>query len=372
MSLWVAHLKFNLTTTVVLAMLSLLACTVHAVEWRPLAAPAGMQSMIDLASVRNAHGAQHFLLRREYTEARALPSGKPFRSTRINYAADCATQSVTPTLTAYYGDDRRLTHSEQHARVPRSAYTPALPGSDIAEALVLTCQRLATHANADVPSRSDPKPQVAQRGDSSGSGIVLNENGDVLTSHHVVASCAAHEVIDENNQPFRAALLASDVWRDLALLRVDKRFTHTARLRTDAAPRLGEAIAVVGYPLVSVLGTKPTVGFGHVSATTGINDSPAQMQISAPIQRGHSGGPLFDQAGNVIGVVTSKLDALKIAASVGDLPQNVNFAIRGDVVRAFLEAQHVSFTSSRETARLESTDIAAQGALITVRVRCLR
>jgi hypothetical protein len=96
------------------------------------------------------------------------------------------------------------------------------------------------------------------------------------------------------------------------------------------------------------------------------------MQISVPVQRGNSGGPVFDQAGNVIGVVVSKLDALKVAERVGDLPQNVNFAIRGDVVRNFLEDNNIVFTASNDSARLENTEIASRGAAATVRVRCLR
>ena len=53
--------------------------------------------------------------------------------------------------------------------------------------------------------------------------------------------------------------------------------------------------------------------------------------------RGHCSGSVLDQAGNLIGVVVSKLDALKLAERMGDLPQNVNFAIRGEAVRSFLE-----------------------------------
>jgi S1-C subfamily serine protease len=96
------------------------------------------------------------------------------------------------------------------------------------------------------------------------------------------------------------------------------------------------------------------------------------MQISVPVQRGNSGGPVLDQAGNVIGVVVSKLDALKLAQRTGDIPQNVNFAIKGEVVRTFLEAQNIDFTSSDNSSRLEHTDIASRGAAVTVRVRCLR
>jgi V8-like Glu-specific endopeptidase len=103
------------------------------------------------------------------------------------------------------------------------------------------------------------------------------------------------------------------------------------------------------------------VGFGHVSSTVGIRGNQSQMQISVPVQRGNSGGPVFDQSGNVIGVVVSKLDALKVAERVGDLPQNVNFAIRGDVVRNFLDANNVVFTASNDTAKLENTEIASRG-----------
>jgi S1-C subfamily serine protease len=103
-----------------------------------------------------------------------------------------------------------------------------------------------------------------------------------------------------------------------------------------------------------------------------VKGNPAQMQIDVPIQRGNSGGPVFDAAGNVIGIVVSKLDALKLAKSTGDLPQNINFAIRGDVVRAFLEAQHVDFTASSASSKLENTEIANRGTAVTVLVRCIR
>ena len=104
----------------------------------------------------------------------------------------------------------------------------------------------------------------------------------------------------------------------------------------------------------------------------GVRGNPAQMQISVPIQRGNSGGPVFDQAGNLIGVVVSKLDALKLAQRTGDLPQNVNFAIRGESVRIFLESNKIEFEAAQDTAKLENTEIASRGAAVTVRVRCIR
>ena len=60
----------------------------------------------------------------------------------------------------------------------------------------------------------------------------------------------------------------------------------------------------------------------------GLLDDISQLQISAPIQPGNSGGPLLDEYGNVAGVVVAKLRALAVAKATGDIPQNVNFAVK--------------------------------------------
>jgi len=201
---------------------------------------------------------------------------------------------------------------------------------------------------------------------------VINRSGLILTSEHVVRQCNAYVVVRDSNRILKATLKAADAVRDLALLAVEESFPLAASMRKDAAPKLGESVTVVGYPLVNVLSAQPNVSFGHVNSTVGAKGNPAQMQIDVPIQRGDSGGPVFDAGGNVIGIVVSKLDALKLAKSTGDLPQNINFAIRGDVVRSFLEDQNVDFTVSSASAKLENTEMASRGAAVTVLVRCIR
>jgi S1-C subfamily serine protease len=334
--------------------------------------------MVDLDSVKPQKDFVSFTLRRAYRDGQSDPAGNEYFSMRLIVIADCSAGSAVTAVTQYYGEDRKLVHRDVQKKIAKSEFTAPESGSDMAEGIKLACARLAESGNGKPgsvgkaePDQPKAKAPVPARS-SSGSGIVVSRHGLVLTNQHVVRQCDSYEVIDESGRRLKAALQAVDATHDLALLTVREEFPAAALLRKEAAPKLGEAVTVVGYPLVAVLGTRASVGFGHVAGTTGIRGNLGQMQISVPIQRGHSGGPVFDQAGNVIGVVVSKLDALKVAQRMGDLPQNINFAIRGDVVLSFLEAQGASFTASDASAKLENTDIAARGAIVTVRVRCIR
>jgi serine protease Do len=67
------------------------------------------------------------------------------------------------------------------------------------------------------------------------------------------------------------------------------------------------------------------------------------LQISAPIQPGNSGGPLLDASGHLVGIVTAGLDAVRMAKLVGDIPQNVNFALKAEVARTFLDSKRIGY-----------------------------
>ncbi|HEX6006635.1 MAG TPA: serine protease [Burkholderiales bacterium] len=351
--------------------LAVVASGASAADWKSVPSPAEYKAMVDLDSVKPQKNFASFTLRRAYRDGQTDPAGNEYFSTRSIVIADCNAGTAVTAVTQFYGEDRKLTHRDVQKRIAKSEFDTPEAGSDMAEAMKLACARLA-ESGKDGKAEAAPKSSKPLARSSSGSGIVVSREGLVLTNQHVVRQCDSYEVIDDASRRLKAALLAVDTANDLALLTVREEFPAAALLRKDAAPKLGEAVTVVGYPLVAVLGTRPSVGFGHVAATAGIRGNAKQMQISVPIQRGHSGGPVFDQAGNVIGVVVSKLDALKVAQRIGDLPQNINFAIRGDVVVSFLESQGASFTSSDSPRRLENTEIAARGAAVTVRVRCIR
>jgi S1-C subfamily serine protease len=94
------------------------------------------------------------------------------------------------------------------------------------------------------------------------------------------------------------------------------------------------------------------------------------IQTTAPVQPGNSGGPLLDQSGNVLGIISSQLDALRIAEAIGKIPQNINFAIKASVVRAFLDANGVEYRTASSIAKLDSTVIADQARKFTFAVEC--
>ncbi|MBT5861197.1 MAG: trypsin-like serine protease [Alphaproteobacteria bacterium] len=168
---------------------------------------------------------------------------------------------------------------------------------------------------------------------ATGTGFVITDDGHVITNNHVIAGCSAVRVRTGSQQTVDAEVRAAEPDSDLALLMApDLRVADTAAFRAGRGIRPADDVVVIGYPLFGaelVTSTEAIVTTGAVSALAGPGDDRRIMQITAPVQPGNSGGPLLDGAGNVVGVVVAKLDAILVAEAIGDIPQNVNFAIQG-------------------------------------------
>ena len=141
-------------------------------------------------------------------------------------------------------------------------------------------------------------------------------------------------------------LVARDQKNDLALLRVANPPSAVAAFRDGAPVRAGDTVVALGYPLPTLLSSSATLTVGYVSALSGMEDDARYLQISAPVQPGNSGGPLLDASGHLAGIVTSKLNAENVARFIGDIPQNVNFAIKAEVVRTFLDSKGIAYKSA--------------------------
>jgi len=194
---------------------------------------------------------------------------------------------------------------------------------------------------------------VTPRGPTSGSGFRVGGSGAVLTNAHVVRDCGSVTV---DKQP--AKVIATDDGFDLALLNVDGLPGTPHAVFAGTPARLNADVTVAGYPLAGLLGGL-NITRGAVTSLKGLGGNGIQMQISAPVQPGNSGGPVVDAAGRVVGVVVGKLDARVVAEAVGDIPQNVNFAIRGEIAKLFLGQNDVlPEEADAETTALAPEDLA--------------
>lgn len=167
----------------------------------------------------------------------------------------------------------------------------------------------------------------------AGTGIVLNAAGEVLTNNHVINGATAVAVVTKSNgRRYPATVLGYDRNRDVALLKIrNPRRLSTAAIGDSTAVRIGEPILGIGN--AGGMGGKPTQAPGKVTALNrSINTSDELtgrteqlrrlIEVAARIVPGHSGGPLVNEAGQVIGVNT--------AASVNfktSIPNGVGFAI---------------------------------------------
>ena len=214
-----------------------------------------------------------------------------------------------------------------------------------------------------------PGASAPARG-GTGTGFYVSRQGHVLTNAHVAGKCTEITVTRQNGAPVAASLVKADEANDLAVL-VTPPSPSVASFRSGRPVRAGENVVAYGFPLTGMLASGGTVTNGSISALSGLADDSRYYQISAPVQPGNSGGPLLDTSGNVVGVVTASLGG-RFARRTGTLPQNVNFALKADVARTFLESAGIPIETSPGGRELSVADIGEKARAFTVLVDCKR
>lgn len=184
---------------------------------------------------------------------------------------------------------------------------------------------------AEAASSALPEPQPERNNAKAfGTGFLVSTDGQYLTNNHVVDGCRTLSVAG-----VPAVIVAQDASFDLALVRVDRVPVTAPAQFAEKPARLNSDVTVAGFPLPDILGGL-NVTRGSVTSLKGLGGDGINMQISAPVQPGNSGGPVINGSGHVVGVVVAKLDAQYVADRTGDIPQNVNFAIRAEIAKLFL------------------------------------
>ena len=176
--------------------------------------------------------------------------------------------------------------------------------------------------------------------------------------------------IKQNKKDIPASLIVSDVRNDVALLKAGET-NSMAYIRGGRGVRQGDSIIAYGYPLSNILSSSAKVTTGMVNSLSGLGDDFRYMQISAPVQPGNSGGPLIDTSGNVVGVVSSKLNAAEIQKTTGDIPQNINFALKSSVIKDLLDANEINYETRPFLQDFSVADIIEDASKYTVQIHCI-
>jgi serine protease Do len=186
------------------------------------------------------------------------------------------------------------------------------------------------------PAQAPLVPQV-QSTVSTGTGFYISTQGHLITAHHVVRE-REFIWVRHGTPPkmLRAQVLLRDAKQDLALLKVDVETTALSFAKWTEVPTGLEAY-VLGFPLPNVQGRSIKITQGLVNGDAALQRGRRLFSLSAEVQTGNSGGPVLSPEGLVLGMVQSKLDAMKLVERTKDLPQNVNFAVSADGVVAFAE-----------------------------------
>ena len=201
----------------------------------------------------------------------------------------------------------------------------------------------------------------------TGTGFVINPDY-VVTADHVLEGCNQVAIVHAHQKTV-VQTVARDRSNDLGLLRLDKAFLHTAKLRGGSSIRLGERVSNYGYPLFGDISTSATITEGNINNLSGVGNDSTVMQFDAPTQPGNSGGPLLDSSGNVVGVVIYILSK-EYADATGHIAQNVNFAVKSTIVENFLQSHNVQFEEASPTEQLDLPDLAEKAETFTVLVEC--
>ena len=207
---------------------------------------------------------------------------------------------------------------------------------------------------------------------STGTGFFINREGYVLTNHHVIAKCKQYSVYGKN-ATLQAQLVAKDEEHDLAVLKTSMQAEGFATFRAPDTPIYNwDSVLVIGYPGMSWQKRKPVVEQAQFIAPKGPRGEDWLIQFSDSVLQGNSGGPLLDEAGNVIGVIQAKSTTRRVNNMTHEMDevQRADLAISLATAVHFLDESHVPYHRARFNVHLAKAHIENRAEEFVVNIRC--
>lgn len=238
---------------------------------------------------------------------------------------------ATATRARVAGDGTQLV-SHGSAVVQQDAAVQAVQEVAPAVVTVVNTIKTATQPNASRQQRSPfdfgipLQPQTPQQ--ATGSGVIISQDGYIITNHHVIEEAQQLEVIFADGSRHAAKLIGADSLTDIAVIQVQDPVPAVAAMGDSGALLPGQRVLAIGSPLGNF---KNTVTAGVVSALNrSVAGKEGLIQTDTAINHGNSGGPLINEAGEVVGINTL---VVRGGGLQGDQAEGLGFAVASAVVK---------------------------------------
>jgi S1-C subfamily serine protease len=209
---------------------------------------------------------------------------------------------------------------------------------------------------ATAPPEAAPKEEHVRKFTRSGTAFVVRPDGLLVTAFHVVQDADAIVVACPGKEPVPAGIESSSATTDLVLLRT--RAVMTPDYLSFSDPRVisvGAKVFTVGYPAPELLGKDAKFSEGVISSLSGPGGDASFLQTTVAAHGGNSGGPLVNEHGEVVGVVIATASAPGFLKITGNLPQNINWAVKGAYASSLFDAPPKLRTASDRNAAIQRT-----------------
>lgn len=209
---------------------------------------------------------------------------------------------------------------------------------------------------------------------STGTGFFVSNAGYVVTNAHVVQDCMKDRITLKGAVNAKAELVATDEIHDLALLLSTVPPRNIAKLAaTQRSIEKGDPVMVMGYPHHLREAGRYSIAHAHIIDVRGPQGEPKWLQFSDSAQAGNSGGPLLDESGNAIGVVTGKSELFRVDQRTNKhtLLNSADLAVALPALKTFLVQNHVSFQLGDTRIRRTQRALEASAREFITNVQCI-
>ena len=202
----------------------------------------------------------------------------------------------------------------------------------------------------------------------NGTGFFISDEGHIATNFQVATAGTKIRVV-HNDIKYKAKIVGIDPQNDVAILKIDAK-SKALPIFVKEKMKKGDNVSTLGFPIVSLSGRESKATFGNINALSGLRGDIRFYQIDVPIQPGNSGGPLFNNKGEVIGITSGALSQQDTFRQVGTINQNINYALKIVYLLPLMRYENLELPLSQKTKEFSKVELieAVENSVVLVMI----